>query len=154
MSMRNIKSATNQGRPCLSLALRYLIILISFMPASLSAQAWKAGRSSLMKNDFKTAQTQLTLALKSAKSKTELADTYKYLGVSQFMLGNKQAATASFQRAKTYNPSVNLTASEVVDESVIPLFRAAKTSKSTAVAPPQNKKGKPVASAPPGVSKQ
>jgi hypothetical protein len=84
-----------------------------------------------MRSDYRGAEMQLTAAVKSAKSKTELAETYKYLGVAQYMRGQKAAANTSFVRAKTLNPMVKLTANDVADESVLPVFAAAKSSPQT-----------------------
>ena len=96
----------------------------SFLSTSIFAQAWKPGSQLLMKSNFKAAEAQLTSVLKSAKTREELAETYKYLGVAQYMLGKKQPATVSFQKAKSTNPAIRLADTEVVDESVIPFFNA------------------------------
>ena len=132
---------------------RYVILfLLLTMNAAAFGQSYKAGRASLMKSDYKKAESQLTGALKSAKSKAELAETYKYLGVAQYMSGNKAAASASFVRAKAANPSVKLTASEVADESVIPVFNASNGTQRSAALGPRSSRGQ--TSGVGGVSKQ
>lgn len=98
--------------------------LLSLSGGSATAQVWKPGRQLLMQNNAKAAEAQLMVALKKAKSKSELAETYKFLGVAQFMAGNKAAASSSFQKSKSINPGVTLSDSEVVDESVIPFFKS------------------------------
>jgi PEGA domain len=100
-----------------------LILMIGLFSNIALAQAWKQGQASLLKNDFKSAQSQLTAALKKCRSKEEQGETYKYLGVAQYMAGQKQAATSSFQKAKAIHPSIQLTDAEVVDESVLPFFK-------------------------------
>lgn len=90
------------------------------------SQAWKQGQASLMKNDFKSAKTQLTAALKKSRPGPELAETYKYLGVANYMLGDKNAATQAFSMAKASHSAVKLNASEVLDESVLVVFNRAK----------------------------
>lgn len=119
---------------------------------SANAQAWKQGQQSLMKNNFTAAESQLRGSLKSAKSKGEIAETYKYLGVAQYMSNKKQDALESFKKAKTANPGVRLTDAEVVDESVIPFFNAVKSPTSPAVKPPTTVAREPLA--PPGAGKK
>jgi hypothetical protein len=103
--------------------LLYLIILWLTLGHQAHAQSWKSGQQLLMKNNAKAAQAQLSTALKQVKSKQELAEVLKLLGVAHYMLGNKNAAAQAFQRAKAANPAVNLTEAEVLDESVILLFK-------------------------------
>lgn len=114
---------------------RILILVLLYLPMTANAQAWKQGRTSIMKNDFKSALTQLKAALKASKSKTELAETHKFLGVAQYMAGQKSAATSSFQTAKNLNPSIQLTDGEVVDDSVLPIFKAATVAPAKTAAP-------------------
>ena len=102
------------------------------------AQSWKAGRSSLMKNDFKSAKVQLSAALKKARPGQERAETYKYLGVAHYMSGDRNSALQAFRMAKSNFPGVRLTANEVLDESVIPVFNQANNSRSTANARSNN----------------
>jgi hypothetical protein len=117
-----------------------VLLIIFSIPQTSMAQAWKPGRSSLMKNDFKSAKTQLSRALKTAKPGSERAETYKYLGVAQYMSGDRNGAVASFKMAKANNPRIKLTAAEVIDESVIPVFNSARATSSGGV--PQNRPNK------------
>ncbi len=103
-----------------------VLLIIFSIPQTSMAQVWKTGRSSLMKNDFKSAKAQLSKALKTSKSGAERAETYKYLGVAQYMSGDRNGAIASFKMAKANNPAIQLTAAEVIDESVIPVFNMAR----------------------------
>lgn len=102
-----------------------LLLLLSISQVALS-QAWKTGRSSLLRNDFKTARTQLTAAIRNSRPGQELAETYKFLGVAQYMAGDRKGAQESFGLAKANNPAVRLSAAEVIDESVIPVFNQTK----------------------------
>lgn len=131
MTKKVNKLLSNCGGLVATIVVHWLILFVLLLPSVSYAQSWKAGRASLMKNDFKNAKVQLSSALKAAKSETELAETYKYLGVAQFMSGNKNSATSSFQMAKNTNPGVKLTASEVIDESVIPVFNGVKPGRVT-----------------------
>jgi hypothetical protein len=108
------------------LVLAYILLFIALASEAAFAQAWKNGRSLLMRNDFKNAKVQLNAALKNSKTRTELAETYKYLGVAHFMAGEKRAAQQAFGLAKSNNPRVRLSPNEVLDESVLPLFSQAK----------------------------
>lgn len=112
--------------------LAYLLLLFLSTADNAFAQTWKAGRSSLMKNDFKTAKFQLIAALKKSRPGQELAETYKYLGVAHYMSGDRNSAMQAFRMAKSNNPGVRLTANEVLDESVIPLFNQANSNRSPA----------------------
>ncbi len=133
-----------------------VFLLIFLLTTSAFAQAYKPGRASLMKSDYRGAEAQLSAATKIAKSKNELAETYKYLGVAQYMRGNKAAAYASFVRAKALNPSVKLTANEVADESVIPVFASAKASAKVSSPPATAGRSRSplAASRAPGIAKQ
>jgi hypothetical protein len=136
-----------------ALAYSFVVFCLGFiLHTTAQAQAYNSGRASLLRSDFSRAETQLLAATKSAKSKTELAETYKYLGVAQYMRGNKYQAIASFGRAKSINPAIKLTANEVADESVIPVFLAARpprANKTSATAA-----AKPATTGAPGVAKQ
>ncbi len=114
-----------------------LTVFLATLTNTALAQAWKPGQQLLMRNNAKGAEAQLKAALKKAKTRPELAETYKYLGVAQFMTGNKNAAVASFQKAKITNPAIKLKDNEVVDESVIPFFNAVKASSTQAGTNPQ-----------------
>lgn len=127
------------------------LLLFLFVPGAF-AQGYKAGRAALMRSDYRGAEAQLSAAIKIAKSKSELAETYKYLGVAQYMQGRKTAATGSFIRAKNLNPSIKLTTNEVADESVIPVFASAKVS--TQPATSGRPGSSPTASGSNGIAKQ
>jgi hypothetical protein len=115
-------------------ALACLLLLFLAAPEMAFSQAWKAGRSSLMKNDFKTAKNQLSAAVKKSRPGQELAETYKYLGVAHYMSGDKNSALQAFRLAKSNYPSVKLNPNEVLDESVISLFNQANNSRAAASA--------------------
>ncbi len=117
-----------------------VLLIIFSIPQTSMAQAWKSGRSSLMKNDFTSAKSQLSKALKTAKPGAERAETYKYLGVAQYMSGDRNGAVTSFKMAKANNPRIKLTAAEVIDESVIPVFNGAKAASAGGV--PKNRPNK------------
>ena len=115
-------------------ALACLLLLFLAAPEMALSQAWKAGRSSLMKNDFKTAKNQLSAAVKKSRPGQELAETYKYLGVAHYMSGDKNSALQAFRLAKSNYPSVKLSPNEVLDESVISLFNQANNNRAAASA--------------------
>ncbi len=115
-------------------ALVCLLLLFLAAPEMAFSQAWKAGRSSLMKNDFKTAKNQLSAAVKKSRPGQELAETYKYLGVAHYMSGDKKSALQAFRLAKSNYPSVRLSPNEVLDESVISLFNQANNRRAAASA--------------------
>lgn len=154
MNQNRNKLLGNCGSLVATIAVHWLILFTLLVPNVSHAQSWKAGRASLMKNDFKSAKVQLSSALKAAKSKTELAETYKYLGVAQFMSGDRNSATSSFQMAKNSNPGVKLTASEVIDESVIPVFNGVKPGKVAATAPQRAATPSSEAAGKPAIAKQ
>jgi hypothetical protein len=66
----------------------------------------------------------------------DLANTYKLMGICQFMQNNRNGATQSFKMALANDPNTAVSASEVLDEGVIGFFNKIRASapKSSAVA--------------------
>ena len=154
--LKMIRSA----RALFALSLRYVFIyMLTFsialppswtIPAfvgssTASANSYPIAYSKYEKGDFKGAETALKQSLKKKMPKDEMAKTYKLLGISSYMLGNKPAATDSFKKALKLSPKTTIVQNEVLDDSVIGFFTSIKgvdkkePSKAAPVAKPATK---------------
>ena len=100
-------------------------LLIGWSPTALS-RTFSAGYKEYSRGNFSQAEVLFSAALRRSGSPAAKAKIFKYLGVTQYMRGKKSAAAASFRKAKGLNPSLTLASNEVLDESVLPFFRAQK----------------------------
>lgn len=89
------------------------------------------GESLIMKGDYQGAIKTLTPSSKGNQPSPVRAQAFKWIGVAQYMLGQKDSATKSFQFAVRLNPRITLSADEVADESIVPIFNGIKTSNSS-----------------------
>jgi tetratricopeptide (TPR) repeat protein len=117
-----------------------LATALAWPPTHGLAQSFAAGYTKYQKGDFYGAEQVFRAALPGAPDATTKAKIYKFLGISQFMNGDKKGAEASFRDAVKLAPSLSVSPSEVLDESVIGLFETQKA----LVAP----KSAPVAASP------
>ncbi len=92
----------------------------------LLAQSYAAGQAKYMQGDFKGAEAILTQALRQRASPQEKATTYKFLGMTQCMIGKRDQAAQSFRKALKFNRGIVVGSGEVLDESVITLFNSVK----------------------------
>ncbi len=101
-----------------------------------------------MKGDYQGAIKTLTPSSKSNQASPVRAQAFKWIGVAQYMLGQKASALKSFQFAVRLDPRVTLSADEVADESIVPIFNGIKTSNSSKQTAPATRAGAPRTVAP------
>ena len=112
--------------PQLLLALLMTTAFLMDMPCA-NAQTYNDAYQQYIKSDYKGAIATLNKVVKSAFAKEELAPAFKLLGIVQYMDGNKKAASAAFRLALRNDPNISISASEVLDESVVEFFIDQKT---------------------------
>lgn len=95
---------------------------------SSSQAAFEQGYQSYMRNQFPIAETHFRKALQTAPTGEDKAFILKFLGISQYMRGDKKSATLSFREAVTLNPKTAIFQGEVLDSTVIPFFNNVKKS--------------------------
>lgn len=123
---------------CLVVVRAMIVGLICFelaLPPAVLAQTLSSGYKRYTQGDFRGAIKSLQLALKRGGSNAAKAKMLKYLGISYYMVGNKQAAAKSFQLALKLNQRTAISPSEVLDTSVIALFNAQRQSTSSLAVP-------------------
>ena len=117
---------------------------LCFGQSGASQESFEQGYQSYMRNQFPIAETHFRRALQSAPTDEDKAFILKFLGISQFMRGDKRSSSETFKEAITLNQKTNIFQGEVLDTSIIPFFNAVK--KSTLQAIKNNEKRKPRAS--------
>lgn len=111
------------------------LMLLSMIPDAFS-QSYSTGYSKYVKGDFAGAENAFKLTLNKSISDAEKARLHKMIGISQYMQGKRIAAETSFQQAKALNPYINISASEVLDDSIIPFFNTVQAAPSKASSRP------------------
>jgi len=121
--------------------LRIFLTVFLFLSHTAFSQSYSTGYKKYVKGDFAGAENAFKIALNKNQSDAEKARLYKMIGISQYMQGKRIAAESSFQQAKTMNPYINISASEVLDDSIIPFFNTVRPA-----APKNNRRPAPVES--------
>ncbi len=86
----------------------------------------KEGMQHYTKGEFKAAIPSFQKALSQASHKEDKSRIYKYLGLSQYTLGQKSAAEESFLLCLKVDSACSIKKDEALDESVLPFFAATK----------------------------
>lgn len=120
----------------LSRPLLLFITLSALLPTTVTAQTYTAGYTKYQRGDFKGAERSLLQAVTKETSKSATANSWKLLGICQYMLGNKGGATTSFKEALAINTGLIIASGEVLDESVIAHFNKIKSDIIEANKPP------------------
>lgn len=102
---------------------------------------FRQGYQAYTRNQFKRAEPLLKKAQAAAKTNEDKAFIMKFLGTSQFMMGERHKARETYILALGYDGSLNISDEEVLDPSVIPFFtqikaetsRKSRTAKSKSV---------------------
>ena len=133
---------------CFILCLTVAILPLPHVTPAALAQSYAQGYDRYTRGDFKGAETSLQQALSRTSGSAAKAKVYKLLGIVQYMTGKKSNAEQSFETAVSLDPSTTVGNDEVLDESVVPFFNAAKAKVKSA---PQAKAARaaPQAKAPP-----
>lgn len=99
------------------------------MASNCLSQSYSAGYNKYVQGDFEGAEKSFQVTLNKRLTTAEKARIYKMLGITQYMQGKRIAAEASFQTAKGLNPFMNISPSEVLDESVVTFFNTIEAPK-------------------------
>ncbi|SMF36247.1 tetratricopeptide repeat protein [Pseudobacteriovorax antillogorgiicola] len=89
-------------------------------------QYFELGYQAYMRNQFPIAETHFRRAFTNASTPEDKGFILKFLGISQFMRGDRKSAAASFMQAVRLDPSLAVFQEEVLDPSVIKFFDAVK----------------------------
>lgn len=104
-------------------------LLLSLLLLSLPAQAqtFEDGYQSYVRNQFPVAELQFKNALKKTNADEEKAFILKFIGICQYMRGDKRNAGSSFTQSLNLDRSVQIDAEEVLDPTVVSFFNAIKS---------------------------
>lgn len=91
------------------------------------AQTFEEGYQSYMRNQFPVAELQFRAAAKKAKTREDRAFILKFIGICQFMRGDKKSAANSFFEALGSDRNITIDEEEVLDPSVVSFFNVIKT---------------------------
>ncbi|HYX38766.1 MAG TPA: hypothetical protein VE954_37145 [Oligoflexus sp.] len=91
------------------------------------AQTFEEGYQSYMRNQFPVAELQFRSAVKKAKTKEDRAFILKFIGICQFMRGDKKSAATSFYDSLNSDRNVTIDEEEVLDPGVVSFFNVIKT---------------------------
>lgn len=104
-----------------------LAVIIGILTASLfndvgHANSYDRGIKLYRRADFKGAESAFIDVLRGGANRATKARVYKYIGLSQYMLGRKNEARASFHSALKYDPKTEIFPNEALDSSVLEFF--------------------------------
>ncbi|MBC7661849.1 MAG: hypothetical protein H7249_19325 [Chitinophagaceae bacterium] len=106
----------------LSLILGCLLISLP-----LQAQTFEDGYQSYVRNQFPVAELQFKSALKKAGADEEKSFILKFIGICQYMRGDKKNSGQSFMQALTLDRNVQIDSDEVLDPTVVSFFNNIKS---------------------------
>lgn len=95
--------------------------------AKVQAQTFEEGYQSYMRNQFPVAELQFRSAVKKAKTREDRAFILKFIGICQFMRGDKKTSATTFYEALTADRNVTIDEEEVLDPGVVSFFNVIKT---------------------------
>lgn len=90
------------------------------------AQTFEEGYQSYMRNQFPVAELQFRAAVKKAKTREDRAFIQKFIGICQFMRGDKKSAANSFYEALGFDRNITIDEEEVLDPGVVSFFNVIK----------------------------
>lgn len=96
------------------------------MSSHLEAQTFEDGYQSYMRNQYPVAELQFKSALKKAKAKEDMAFIQKFIGICQYMRGDRNQAAATFYQALANDRNLAIDEEEVLDPSVVNFFNFLK----------------------------
>lgn len=99
-----------------------LCILGALSAGQAYAQTFEEGYQTYMRNKYPVAELQFKAALKKATTKEDMAFILKFIGICQYMRGDKKLAASSFFQAVNYDRGITVDESEVLDPSVVGFF--------------------------------
>lgn len=128
LSMTNNRAGatTERLRTVWGVFVALLISVAVFVPLDLRAKDYKTAYSLYVSGDYSGAEHAFRQAFVASKDNSQRGQILKLLGVSQYMQGKRLEAEASFKKAKSFDPGLEIRSSEVLDETVIDFFRQVK----------------------------
>ena len=102
--------------------MRLVILLLLCIGSVARADNFNQGLTSYRRSDFSAAERAFLRVLQEGVNRATRAKVYKYVGLSQYMLGRKSDASNSFRSALRFDPMTELYPNEVLDSSVIEFF--------------------------------
>ncbi|MBC7532491.1 MAG: hypothetical protein H7318_13030 [Oligoflexus sp.] len=90
------------------------------------AQTFEDGYQSYVRNQFPVAELQFKNALRKATVDEDKAVLLKYIGICQYMRGDKKNAQQSFAKALKSDSGITIESEDVLDPSVITFFSGIK----------------------------
>ena len=99
-----------------------VILAASLFSASIYANSYDRGIKLYRRADFKGAESAFLDVLRVGVNRATRSRVYKYIGLSQYMLGRKNEARASFQSALKYDKKIEIYPDEALDSSVLEFF--------------------------------
>ncbi len=103
------------------------LFLSSMLSSRGGAQTFEEGYQSYMRNQFPVAELQFRNAVKKAKTKEDRAFIQKFMGICQFMRGDRKSAANTFHEALANDRSITIDEEEVLDPGVVSFFNVIKT---------------------------
>jgi hypothetical protein len=91
------------------------------------AQTFEEGYQSYMRNQFPVAELQFRAAAKKARTKEDRAFIQKFIGICQYMRGDRKSAAASFLDSLGLDRNITIDEEEVLDPGVVTFFAAIKS---------------------------
>ena len=118
-----------------------IVLIILTVSSSVLANSFDRGLNYYRTANFVQAKVEFQNALRAGSNRSGYGKIYKYLGLSQYMLGETKEAKASFGYALHYDPGVELYPNEVLDSGVLEFFLNIKQKlKKARPAPPKRAK--------------
>lgn len=102
--------------------MRLVILSLLCIGSVARADNFNQGLTSYRRSDFSAAERAFLRVLQEGVNRATRAKVYKYIGLSQYMLGRKSDASNSFRSALRFDPMTELYPNEVLDSSVIEFF--------------------------------
>ena len=103
-----------------------IIIVDTFGLGKIFAQTYEIGYKKYTLGDIAGSELSLKKAVVKTRNSAEKAKIHKLLGITQHMQGKTAEAKLNFQKAIAYDPRTEVSATEVLDGSVIPFFKKIK----------------------------
>ena len=101
--------------------MRLIVLLLCFSSVA-RADNFDRGLKSYRHSDFGAAERAFLKVLQEGVNRATRAKVYKYIGLSQYMLGRKADAGNSFRSALRFDPLTELYPNEALDSSVLEFF--------------------------------
>lgn len=115
----------------MKLRLFYVLLMLAGTLSSgllqAQTQAFEAGYQAYMRNQFPVAEAHFKRALTATKTREDRAFILKFLGISQYMRGDRKQAANTFYQAFMNDPRTSIYLEEVLDPSVVEFYNSLKT---------------------------